>query len=573
MSLEHYWSVLVKQWPLILACILMVGLGSYLGSCLVTPIYQSTVLVRVVIHSSNNSAEYNNLLASDQLVQTESQLAISDPVLREVATRYPGLTAERLARATTAAPKLNTQIFQIDVQDTHADRAATIANDIANTLIKQQVQETQQENNQSRLQLQHEINATSKGIDSISTRITNLQQRLLNLENQKGSAIQLASTQAQMTGLQDQLNRLQEHYSQWRTLLVQLEITEAQSTDFLHIVQPAHANKGPVKPQILLNTGTGLVVGLFLGLLLAVLCKQLDTHIRTPEDLTEVLDWPVLGVVWSANQSKGQQEALVDPEVNSVNSEAYRILRANLGFAAVDNPVYSLVVTSAMPGDGKSTIATNLAIFMAKAGKNILLIDADLHYPVLHKRFGLATGASGLSDAIVDCAQQHTQSVAVTFETAHTFLDAHSHSVGIPNLRVMPTRPLPLSSSELLGSKAMSHLLHIIRKGEIDMVIIDTPPLLGLADTSILTAKVDATLVVADITRAKKQNVLQVKKLLLRSGTRVIGCVVNKQHHRTMPYSYYYNRVVNSEEAKPPVPSGLAAFPFLKHAERKFKRK
>ena len=140
MTFGQFWSLILKQWKLILICFLIVGLGTYIGSKLITPLYQSTALVQVAIRSGNNQADYNSLLASDQLVQTEASLAISDPVLREVASHYPGLTVQQLANAVTSTVKLNTQLFQIDVVHASPARAAVLANDIAATLIRQQFQ-------------------------------------------------------------------------------------------------------------------------------------------------------------------------------------------------------------------------------------------------------------------------------------------------------------------------------------------------------------------------------------------------------------------------------------------------
>src|SRR5690349_9315333 len=117
MSFEQFWIITVKHWRLIVMCFLVVGLGAFIGSKLMTPIYQSSALVQVTVRSSNNQADYNSLLASDQLVQTEASLAVSDPVLREVASRYHGLTVSQLASEATSTTKLNTQLFEIDVVD------------------------------------------------------------------------------------------------------------------------------------------------------------------------------------------------------------------------------------------------------------------------------------------------------------------------------------------------------------------------------------------------------------------------------------------------------------------------
>src|SRR5260370_41910396 len=145
MTLRHTYTILVKRWLLVVICCFVLGLGAYVGSILSTPLYKSTALIQITIRSQSNQADINSLLASDQLVQTEAQLAVSDPVLREVASHYPGLTVERLTKNVTSVPKANTQLFEIDVLDSSPTRAATLANDIAGTLIKQQTQVTQQE--------------------------------------------------------------------------------------------------------------------------------------------------------------------------------------------------------------------------------------------------------------------------------------------------------------------------------------------------------------------------------------------------------------------------------------------
>src|SRR5207248_8939577 len=132
-----------------------------------------------------------------------------------------------------------------------------------------------------------------------------------------------------------------------------------------------------------------------------------DTRIRTEEALTQFVDWSVLATVWrpdSSKKDKHKYEALVDPPQHNANVESYRILRTNIGFSALDKPLHSIMVTSAVPHEGKSTIAANLAIFMAKAGKKTLLIDADLRHPTVAKLFHLSTAESGLSNAIVACA-------------------------------------------------------------------------------------------------------------------------------------------------------------------------
>ncbi len=217
MTLEQYWAILIKHWKLVVICFLFVGVGTFIGSRLMQPLYQSSALVQVVIRSSsnNNQADYNNLLASEQLVQTEATLATSDPVLRAVASHYPGLTASELAREVSASPRTNTQLFEIDVVDPSPARAASLANDIAATLIKQQLQAIQQDNAQAKQQIQQNIDLTSQQINATTAKISALQAKGRN--------------QGQIALLQAQLNGLQQHFNQWQTALAQLELAQAQS--------------------------------------------------------------------------------------------------------------------------------------------------------------------------------------------------------------------------------------------------------------------------------------------------------------------------------------------------------
>jgi capsular exopolysaccharide synthesis family protein len=529
MTLEQYWNIITKQWRIVIVCFLFAGLGTFLVSKLMTPIYQSAALVQVSFSSvSSNQAAYNDLLASDQLVQTEAQLATSDPVLREVASHYRGLTVDELSKQVTSTPKLNTQLFEIDVQDASSARAAALANDIATTLIKQQQQVIQQKNEQSQQQIQADLVNTRQQINVVTKEIA-------SLSGQPGKASQLADSQAQLSGLQ-------QHYSQWQSALAQLELTQAQSGNFLLIVQQAQPAPHPIKPNVLLNTAAGFLAGLFLGLLLAVLFVQLDTRVRSAEALSELLKWPVLSTIWISRASRKEQ--VINPSGRDTNVEAYRMLRSSIGFSGIDKPMRTLLITSAVPRDGKSVVASNLAIFMAKAGKTTLLIDADLRRPTLHEKFSLPRDAKGLSNTVLAFSTSipGNPSSQQIHGDANLSLDSFVHSVGIPNLLVMPAGMLPPNPTELLESKAMQRFFTALARSNIEVIIFDAPPLLGLSDGSLLASKVDGTLLVTDITRANKKNLKQAQAMLVQAGANVLGCIVNKQRRqrKDMAYSYYY---------------------------------
>jgi tyrosine-protein kinase len=539
MAFRQCWSIAQKQWKFLVVCFVIAGLSAFIISKLITPIYQSTVLIVVTIRSANNQSDYSSLLASDQLVQTEAQLAMSDPVLREVASHYSGVSVEQLARQVTATTKLNTQLFEIDAQDASPLRAAALANDIATTLIRQQLLITQQDDIRSQQQIQQDLNTTRLQIDGVTTHITLLQ-------SQGGKQSQIAVLQAQLSGLQ-------QHYSQWQNALAQLELAEAQDGDFLRIAQPAQPSTAPIRPQVLLNTVVGLAAGLLLGMLLAVLVEQMDTRVRTPEALAWLFDCPVLATIWLDNSAK---EELVNPQEQSINVEAYHILRTNVGISYVDKSLRSIVVTSALPQEGKSTIAANLAIFMAKAGKETLLIDANLRHPSLYQKFGIPVDKMGLSNAIIASSQRQFSSPLSLTQSGSSLasaisLEPYTYTVGVPNLRVMPSGPLPPNPPDLLASKALERFFLALARCRAEVIIIDTPPLLELSDTYVFISKVDGTLLVTDITRANKGNLERAKTILAQAGACVLGCVVNKEHQQRGRRGYFHERQVehSSEES------------------------
>jgi capsular exopolysaccharide synthesis family protein len=331
----------------------------------------------------------------------------------------------------------------------------------------------------------------------------------------------------------------------------QLQQNSIQSDVFLLLVQSAQPNPNAVRPYTLINTGAGLMAGLLLGMLLAVLFEVLDVRVRTLEELTRLLGWPVLATIWRASSNEG----VVNPTGRNANIEAFRILRTNIGFSAIDKPLHTLVVTSAEPRDGKSVVAANLAVFMARAGKNTLLIDADLRRPTQHELFGIPVDKMGLSNAILAMSMSTTAHLSAYHQvssaatpvlssavpgSSKSSLDPFIYAADIPNLCVMPSGPLPPNPSELFDSKAMQRFFAELAICGAEIVIFDSPPILGLSDASILASKADGALVVVDITRARKGNLKQVKDLMGQAGARVVGCIVNKQRRSRKGSIYYY---------------------------------
>lgn len=206
----------------------------------------------------------------------------------------------------------------------------------------------------------------------------------------------------------------------------------------------------------------------------------------------------------------------------SAVSEAYRTLRTNIQFGASDRDVKTIMVTSAGPGEGKSTTIANLAIAFAQAGHKSLLIDADLRWPVQHKVFGLDQ-RRGLSAVLVDKVEvaEAIQSVAA-----------------VPGLQVLPSGPLPPNPAEILGSKQWRGLLHELRES-FDYVLIDAPPVIAVADASILAPQTDGVLLVLDAGSVPRQAAQVAKDQLDKVSARFLGAVLNNVRVED-DYQYYY---------------------------------
>lgn len=527
MTWQRFWSLLLRQWRLIGLCCLMGGAGAFMVSKLVGTVYASAVLVQVTVPATDGSSGLTNVQASIQLAQTEARLATSYPLLQQIAPHYENLTGPALVQKVSATARPGTALFEVDVQDSSPEMAARLANDIANVLIQQQLALLNQSDTRARMQIQQELMKTH---DQINTTIAQLDGLSVN-------------DQAKVTVLQAQLEAQEQYYAQWQTRLAQLDLSEAQGDTFLRVVQPAVPNYTVVRPDILKNIELGLLVGFFLGVLSLVLYDLLDARVHTIEAVRNVLEWPLLGTIWRAHAEANEQA--FNPHGHEMNAEAYRILRTNLGFTSLERSLRTLAVVSAGPSEGKSTVAANLAIFMARAGKNTLLIDTDLRRPTLHTLFQLAPDRPGLSNAMVSIGGNGSGGAHSQFPTsgqgaaistgslgsaaAQLTLESFFHYVGVPNLRVMPSGPLPPNPAELLESRAMQRLIALLTSSSAEVIIFDTPPAVGLADVSILAAKVGGVLVVVDPAIPTRTQMRALKASLSYVGAQVVGFVVNRQ--------------------------------------------
>ncbi|MCY0905475.1 polysaccharide biosynthesis tyrosine autokinase [Arthrobacter sp. H14-L1] len=302
----------------------------------------------------------------------------------------------------------------------------------------------------------------------------------------------------------------------------------------LSTIEPATEPISPSSPKVPLNLALGLVVGLLLGLSVAVLRQVLDTRVRTVEDIERITTAAVLGR-FAAEDGIAAAPLVTQQDPYSPRAESFRQLRTHLQFTNISGGSQSIVVTSTIPGEGKSTTAVNLAIMLAESGSKVLLVDADLRRPRIANMLGLESSV-GLTTVL---------SGRVTAEDALQTWGAEE------SLHVLTSGRTPPNPSELLGSPNMHALIRQMEQ-QYDVIIIDSPPLLPVTDPAVLGAAVSGILLVISTDgHVHKEQLSQAISNINAVDAKLLGLALNREEIKHGTYSYYDYRpdhVVSSKK-------------------------
>lgn len=293
----------------------------------------------------------------------------------------------------------------------------------------------------------------------------------------------------------------------------------------LTITTPGTYDGEPVSPQVSLNLVVAGLIGLVLGVGLALLRDMLDNTVKTADDVEAATDAPVMASV-GVDKAMLKQPLLTDLSGFSPRGEAFRMLRTNLQFLDLDNPPKSLVVTSATAGEGKTSTSTNLAVALAQAGRRVVIVDGDLRRPQVAGLFGLESSV-GLTTVLV----------------GRTKLEESIQRHGPSGVDFLAGGPTPPNPTEVLQARATKELLAQLRE-MYDNVIVDAPPLLPVADAAILATATDGAILVAAHGGTNRDELETAANRLKTVGARLFGTVVNKIPRRAGSgygeYYYYY---------------------------------
>ncbi|MBX3013393.1 MAG: polysaccharide biosynthesis tyrosine autokinase [Caldilineaceae bacterium] len=554
LDLKVYVRILWHWSWLLILCTLLAGGAAYIASQLSAPIYQASTTL-LIDEARKPTASYQDLLTSERIARTYAELIQRETILAQVARQFNTELAVLQSALTNidVTPVRDTQLIKVTVEGLSPELVAAVADTLPRVFIT-------------------EINAVQSQRFADSKR--NLEQQLDSLRNQVDlTQIEIddigqsrtAEEEVRLGQLRGQLTQAQNSYTNVLRSYEELRLTEVQSVDSVVIVENAKIPTTPVRPRPLVNTLLAAIVGGMLALGVIFLIEYLDDRIKTPQDLQQVLNTPILGVIAHMPHAKSKQrqkkadpsrqdDLIVANQPRHPIAESYRRLRTNLRFTSVDEQLHTLLVTSAVPGEGKTTTAANLAIAMAQAGYRVIMIDADLRKPQLHHVFQLSKGP-GLTDALLN-------------DTPPAFF---LRETTVENLQVMTCGSIPPNPAELLGSRPMRKLLETL-KAESDMLIIDTPPLLAVTDAQILSDDVQGVLLVVNSSRTARTTVATGATTLHQVGARLLGVVLNDMTSSPRGYYYYdsYNNYYYTEDekkestsstSKPGKPSSAPAVP------------
>ena len=492
MELTDFLKIVRSRMKLIIISVVVVTLAAAAYTLLQKPEYQGVALVLVTQQDAGvailgTPQPDQSFQAGRDIVQTQVEVINSARIASQVIAdlRLHESPAKLLERVVASADT-GTNNIEIHAVDSSVNGATDLANGFAGAYV-----------------------AWSRDTQSasIKTAADDVQQRLSAAQRQIAS---IAATATPSVADQARLQAARDLYTSLADKLEQLRIAQQLATGAGTVLASATPDPVAVSPKPARNLMLGLAIGLLLGLAVAFVADQLDTRIKSPEEAAGLYGAPVLANIPTERVSKSELQRLtLTDRPGSSAAEAYRMLRNNLGFVNFDKGIKTILVTSAVPSEGKSTVAANLATALAKTGSKVVLVVCDFYLPAAERFFDIDYGI-GLSSVL---------------SGANSLSEALQEPKGYEHLTVIAPGPLPPNPSELLGSEAMHRIVSALRESA-DWIILDTAPVLATADAAAATAWVDGVLVVARIGVTRRDAARAGHEQLHNVGARVLGLAV-----------------------------------------------
>jgi non-specific protein-tyrosine kinase len=500
MELKQVIKTIQRWWWLILAGTIAAGAISYLATRATPYSYLSNTTLLVGQTFRNANVTEGDIGTSQTLADVYASSAVREPVLAGTlkALNLDWSWEALRERVSTRVPQ-NLPVIEISVVDTDPARAQQFAGAIAEQII---AQSAAAENSASQ-----DRQFTRAQISDLRAKITAAQKQVHVLDDElskASSARDLAERRSRIDALNVQISTWQQTYATLERNLLE------GSPNVITLYEKASFPSAPIGPKLTQNVLLASLVGLVISLVISFALEAIDDSVKSVEDARRASGLSVLGSV-AYIRGQGYPNKLVTlRNDNNRAAEAYRVLRTNLQFSVMGKPFQTLMVTSARSREGKSITAANLAMALAQSGRKTALVDCDLRRPTLHEIFQISA-ENGLTSLFLD------ESLSVRGGTA----EKHR------NLTVIPAGPMPHNPAELLDSVRMTQVMDQL-KAQFEVVVLDAPPVLSVADATIIGARSDAVLLVVDCGYTRRAQLKRAKEALLAVGARILGVAVNR---------------------------------------------
>ncbi len=390
---------------------------------------------------------------------------------------------------------------------------------------------------------------TQAGSPDLAADVANAYARAVILVRKEDQQQSLQAAQAviqkQLDVFQSPESKLSPDYASLSLELRNLQLAEATVNGDFVVFAPATPPAAPVSPKPVKTAILGLCAGLFFGIVAAFVVSQFDVRLRTYREVAGVLGLNLLGRIPRLPRTGSHNDelaALSDP--GGTFSEAMRVMRANLDWSNIDGQLRMLLVSSCLKGEGKTLAVCNFAVTLARAGKNVIVIDADLRSPRVHRVFNM-TNVVGLSSVALGSAK--LEDALRRFEPGEVRVRTASKPQGPTNslarwegsLRILTSGPLPPNAGEVVASRRVHAVLTAISELEADYVLIDVPPLLGFGDAGALAPSVDGLVMVVNVKKARRPVLEEGRDVLESLPCRKVGLVVTGERIEESHYSNY----------------------------------
>jgi len=593
-DIRAYARVLLQYAPLIIGITFITTLIAVLYSFITPPVYQAYATVRINREVSSAfptvESQFYNKQGDLDYFQTQIRLFRSPSLVRAVLKQLEvegkpyapegAVSSEQkvaqFLKKIDVRPEPRTQLVKVILEDADKYKAKEYADLVAETYIREYIranvetarrfrdfydkavmdrEQVIMEREREVLDFERTNKTDAKEISELRMRQQTLVRDLQTLQQEQSTTNaldetrrfalkeQLRETTNQISNLRLQIQRLENIKAEsdmlksraatarstheWLLKLSEQSYVFSQEFDprNISIVDPAVVPEQPARPKRAINTLLGMVFGMIVGACVAFFAEYLDDTIKSPTDVETHLKMPFLGLIpaLTKNLSATPVETVVESEPKGTIAESYRAIRTNIIFSS-DRQIKRIVMTSSGPGEGKTTTAVNIANVMARAGDKTLLIDADMRRPRIHKIFSIESTTRGLSNYLVGNAT----------------LDELFQPTRVDGLSILTAGPIPPNPVELLNSPRLKELFEVAAR-QFDRIIVDTPPVIAVTDSAILSRLADAVIIAIHGGRTHRDVCKRAIEVVQNVGGHILGVILNNVNiFRASYYDYYY---------------------------------